>query len=133
LNTGRIYTDVYALVIHPQTPDTLYAGTYETGGVIKSIDGGTNWTAVSTGVNWATRTMGLPHTNINSLVIHPQNPDIIYVGTWVGVFKSDNAGANWNAMNTGLTNTNVWIIAIDPQKPDTLYAATEGGGVFKID
>jgi len=42
---------VQTLAINPQTPDTLYAGTWG-GGVFKSINGGTNWTAINTGLTY---------------------------------------------------------------------------------
>jgi uncharacterized repeat protein (TIGR02543 family) len=111
---------VEALAIDPQTPDTLYAGTYH--GVFKSTNGGTNWTAMNT---------GLTNPYIRALAINPQTPDTLYAGTYSGVFKSTNGGTNWTAMNTGLTYTDVRALAINPQTPDTLYAGTYGGGVFK--
>ncbi len=49
------YTSVFALVIDPKTPTSLYAGTggtsgrFNSGGVFKSTDGGNSWTAVLTG------------------------------------------------------------------------------------
>jgi hypothetical protein len=113
---------VWALAINPQTPDTLYAGTY--GGVFKSTNGGTNWTATNT---------GLTITYVRALAINPQTPDTLYAGTdGGGVFKSTNGGTNWTAVNTGLaTDTVVLALAINPQTPDTLYAGTWGEGVFK--
>jgi photosystem II stability/assembly factor-like uncharacterized protein len=85
---------VWALAIHPQTPETLYAGTW--GGVFKSTNGGTNWTAINT---------GLTYTYINALAIHPQTPETLYAGTDGGVFKSTNGGTNWTAINNGLPTT----------------------------
>ena len=77
---------VYALAINPETPDTLYAGT-DGGGVFKSTDGGTNWTAMNN---------GLTNPAINALAINPQTPDTLYAGTdGGGVFKSTNGGMNW--------------------------------------
>src|SRR5512147_1718044 len=40
---------VYALAIDPSTPSTLYAGTFG-GGIFKSTDSGTNWTAMNAGL-----------------------------------------------------------------------------------
>ena len=86
------------------------------GGVFKSTNGGTNWTAINT---------GLTNTYVYALAIDPQTPDTLYAGTdGGGVFKSTNGGTNWTAINTGLTNTYVSALAIDPQTPETLYAGT---------
>jgi hypothetical protein len=86
------------------------------GGVFKSTNGGTNWSAVNT---------GLTNTYVYALAIDPATPTTLYAGTWGGgVFKSTNGGTNWSAVNTGLTNTYVWALAIDPATPTTLYAGT---------
>ena len=123
------YLNVTALAINPQTPDTLYAGT-DGGGVFKSTDGGTNWTAMNN---------GLTNPAINALAINPQTPDTLYAGVnayggGVGVFESTNGGTNWTA--NGLPNTVVHALAIDPMNPSILYAGTAGtrcNGVFEIE
>ena len=114
---------IRALAIDPQTPTTLYAGTWD--GVFKSTDGAATWSEFNA---------GLTHTDVYALAIDPQTPTTLYAGTWGGgVFKSTNGGAHWSALNAGLTNTYVRALAIDPQTPSTLYAGTEGGGVFDME
>ena len=116
-------TPVSVLSIDPVTPETLYAGT--SGGVLKSTDGGTNWKAMNT---------SLTGLNARALVVDPQNPTSVYLGTSDGgVFKSTNGGQNWSGLNIGLTSKKVNTVVIDPLTPTTLYAGTEGGGVFKIE
>ena len=112
---------VFSLAINPTTPTTLYAGTYS-GGVFRSTDSGTTWTAVNT---------GLTSQDIRSLAINPTTPTTLYAGTWGGgVFRSADSGTTWTAVNTGLTNHNVYAIAINPAAPSTLYAGTYDG-VFR--
>ena len=113
---------VRALAIDPSTPTTVYAGVYYGGGVFKSTNGGTSWTAVNS---------GLPNTYINTLAIDPFTPATLYAGTSSrGVFKSTNGGTSWTAV-PGLTDSNVNALAIDPSTPATLYAGTYYGGVCK--
>jgi photosystem II stability/assembly factor-like uncharacterized protein len=116
--------NIHALAVDPATPTTLYAGT-EGSGVLKSTDGGWNWTAINT---------GLAGTSVYALAVDPTTPTTLYAGTWHGhgVFKSTNGGENWRAVNAGLTGTYVNALAIDPKTPTTLYAGTwHGHGVFK--
>jgi photosystem II stability/assembly factor-like uncharacterized protein len=69
---------VPALAINPQTPEILYAETYG-GGVFKSTNGGTNWSAIDT---------GLTNPYVLTLAINPQAPDTLYAGTeGGGVYK----------------------------------------------
>ncbi|MEI6206917.1 MAG: SUMF1/EgtB/PvdO family nonheme iron enzyme [Desulfuromonadales bacterium] len=113
-------SNVYSLAIDPSDPQTIYAGTIG-GGVFKSTNGGTNWSAVST---------GLTNTNVNSLAIDPSTPQTIYAGTSGGVFKSTSGGTSWSAVNTGLPNASVRSLAVDPSTPQIIYAGTNNG-VFK--
>ena len=50
------------------------------GGVFKSTNGGTNWSAINS---------GLTNSSVYSLVINPQSSDTIYAGTYGGgTFKT---------------------------------------------
>lgn len=123
--------DIRALAIDPTNPATLYAGTLG-GGVFKSSNGGTSWSAINNGLDTS--------FVVSALVIDPTTPATVYAGTGNGlvsggdaggVFKSTNGGESWTATNAGLTSTAVFALAIDPSVPATLYASTYSGGVFK--
>ncbi len=119
-------SDIWSMAIDPKTPSTLYA-VRDGPGVIKSVNGGQNWTTINNGMNTLAR----------SIVINPQDTTNLYVGTWEGVFKSINGGKTWVSINKGLiygTDINYSMVnkvAIDPQSPDILYAGTYDGGVFR--
>ncbi|HEY2015196.1 MAG TPA: hypothetical protein VGH38_16920 [Bryobacteraceae bacterium] len=119
------------LALAPSNPSILYVGTGEANnrqssswgnGVYKSMDGGTTWTH-----------LGLAETHhIGRIVVHPTNPDIVYVAAlgdlWAankerGVYKSTDGGATWAQTLAINENTGVSDIAIDPQSPNILYAA----------
>ena len=62
---------------------------------------------------------------VTGLVIDPQTPSTLYIGTSSdGVFRSTDGGNSWSAVNAGLTNLFIQALAIDPQTPSTLYAGT---------
>src|SRR5262249_44134876 len=67
---------------------------------------------------------------VDSLVLHPTNPQILYAGGLAGVRKSTDGGASWTDADGGMRES-TWVLglAIDPAKPATLYAGTDG--VFK--
>jgi hypothetical protein len=62
---------IYAMAINPNTPTTLYAGTYG-GGVFKSTDGGASWSAVNS---------GLTNLYVWDLAVDPTAPNTLYAGT----------------------------------------------------
>jgi len=78
----------------------IFAGTYG-GGVQKSSDNGSNWTAA-----------GLQGYSVNALAISGSN--IFAGGAWVNsVFLSSTNGSSWTAINNGLPSyTNVYAFAI---------------------
>ena len=114
----RIAVTIYALAIDPTRPQTLYAGyTYFTtgggsfGGMFKSTNGGSNWSAIDA---------GLTYPEVIALAMDPTEPQTLYVGTSDGVFKSTNGGNNWSAL-TGISDS-VFALAIDPTAPHIIYA-----------
>ncbi len=64
--------------------NTVYA--YGVQGVFVSHDGG---------VNWGPASSGLEGTQPSSLVTHPTDPSILYVGTDKGVYRTANGGVTW--------------------------------------
>jgi len=92
-------------------------------GVYKSTDGGKTWT-----------NMGLKDSfQIGRIAIHPQNPDIVYVGALGrlygpnderGLYKTTDGGKTWSRVlfiddKTGVIDVDMVLTA-----PDTLYVAT---------
>ncbi|MGD9344341.1 MAG: hypothetical protein PVH84_00655 [Candidatus Aminicenantes bacterium] len=119
------------VTVAPSQPDTVWVGTGEPNnrqssswgkGVYKSTDGGETW-----------RNMGLEDTHhIGRIVIHPTNPDIVYVAAlghlWGpneerGLYKTSDGGKTWVNAKFIDENTGFVDVAMDPDNPDTLYAA----------
>ena len=94
----------------------------ETGGVWRTVDGGTNWTVL---------TDNLSNLSVYALAIDPVTPSTYYWGSTSGtIFKSTDNGATWNVLaDTGGGNVNK--ILIDPTNTDKMYCSVAGGGIFK--
>ena len=94
---------ISVLVIDPATPTVIYVAT--SGGVFKSIDGGGSWNASNS---------GLP-SSVHAVAIDPQNPSILYAGTWYdGIFKSTNGGGSWTKVYThGYPGDAIIALAVD--------------------
>ena len=122
---GRYAT---SLAISPTDPNTVYVGfsgfndtTPSTPGhVFKTINGGTNWTNVTT---------NLPDVPVNALAINPSQPNEVYAGTDTGVFITLNGGTSWAKMNNGLPNAGVAALAVNATT-NVLAAATYGRSVW---
>ncbi len=120
------------IAIAPSDPAVVWVGTGEPNnrqssswgdGAYKSLDAGKTWKKM----------VGLEATrHIGRIVIHPRNPDVVYVAAlghlWGanperGVYKTTDGGKTWSQVLKINDNTGVSDIAMDPESPDTLYAA----------
>ena len=74
---------------------------------------------------------GPPGGDVNTIVIDPRNPAVVYVGTESGgVYKSTDKGVTWAHASAGLSSEETYSLAVDVFHSGTLYAAT-GDGVYK--
>jgi hypothetical protein len=120
---------INSVSFHPSNTDIIYAGAAG-GGLWKTINGGTSW---------FTNTDDLAVLGVSGIVVHPTNPNIVYIATGdgdggdnysVGVMKSEDGGATFT--NTGLnwSVTSGWLIRrmiIDPDNSEALLVATSNG------
>ncbi len=91
-------------------------------GVYKSTDGGKTW-----------KNMGLKKSfQIGKILIHPTNPDIVYVGVLGrlygpneerGLFKTTDGGKTWEKAFYVDDKTGVIDARMDPNNPDVIYIA----------
>ena len=123
------------IAVAPSHPDVLYLGsgeannsrsTYWGDGIYRSIDAGKTWTNV-----------GLKESHhIGRIVVHPANPDIVYVAALGhlysenperGLYKTVDAGKTWaKVLDAAIDGRAVGVVDVvmDPSDPETLYAAS---------
>ena len=77
---------------------------------------------------WQPVNSGLDNKMIQTLAL--AGDDILYAGSFNGVFKSIDGGGSWKVINNGLTNTDVKSVEIHPSDPNKVYCGTWGSGVF---
>src|SRR5437660_1881491 len=115
-----------AILQHPSVPGLVFAGTTE--GFWRSAKGGEN-------NSWMVTTSR--QLEINSIAVHPRNPNTIYIGTNnYGVMVSTDAGKTFVPSNNGFSGRFVNTIVPDRQDPTRIYATTintaTGGGFFFV-
>ncbi len=120
------------IAIDPKNPEIVYVGTGDPNvtaypflgdGLYKTTDGGRTW-----------QNLGLSETRIiTSIVINPQNPQIINVGTLGlpfernnqrGAYRSSDGGKTWRQTLFVSNQAGIIDIELDPSNPNVLYAAS---------
>ena len=122
---------VGAVAVAPSNPSIVWMGTgdqanarssYSGKGVFKSTDAGATW-----------QFMGLPDSHhIARIVIHPTNPDTVYVAAMGhlfsrneerGVFRTRDGGKTWQKVLYVDDGTGAIDLVMDRRAPGTVYAA----------
>ena len=102
----------------------------------RSKDRGKTWEDISSvnvkDATGARYTAGIPGGPINVVREDPENPDILYVGTDVGVYVSTDGATTWQALANGLPSTFVHDLIIHP-RDDIMVIATHGRGMYAMD
>ena len=118
------------VTLDSSNPNVVWVGTGERNsqrsvaygdGVYKSVDGGRSW-----------KNVGLKNSeHIGRIVVHPKNPDIVYVAAqgplWAsggdrGLYKTTDGGNTWEQVLKISENTGVSDVVLDPRNPDVIIA-----------
>jgi photosystem II stability/assembly factor-like uncharacterized protein len=128
---GQPVSSIGSLAVAPSDPNVVWAGTGEPfirshisvgWGVFRSTDAGRNWSK-----------MGLDATGrISRIVVHPTNPDIVYVASLGhaygpqperGIFRTMDGGKTWEKVLFVNDSTGASDLIMDPNNPRILFAA----------
>lgn len=117
------------LASHPSEENTAYAlfSVARSPKVLRTKDLGQTWEDISGFVtNNATSTKGFPDVAVYCLYVRPDNPDIIWVGTEIGIVETLDGGNSWALIND-FPNVSVWDFK---GQDDQIIIATHGRGIW---
>jgi photosystem II stability/assembly factor-like uncharacterized protein len=115
-----------AIGISESNPNVVYAATGEATmgtpsfdgvGVYKTTDGGGDWDLLAS----------ITSVECSKVLVHPLDPNIVYVAGNSGLHKSDNGGESWTNILTGY----ITDALMNPLSPNIIYAGIWNNGVWK--
>lgn len=80
---------------------------------------------------WTAAGNGIPDIPVNGFAVDPANPNNLYAGTDIGVFRSTDGGVSWQPFSDGLPRVAVFDMAIQPVHR-VLRIATHGRGIWEM-
>ncbi|MEE9255300.1 MAG: hypothetical protein V3U43_10215 [Pseudomonadales bacterium] len=94
-----------------------------TGGLFRLAAGSETWESIDA---------GLPSdAEVRCVIIHPDDPSVVYAGTQNGPYLSGDHGEHWEALPLPNSERVVWSFLFDPRDADTVYAGTAPAAIYR--
>jgi photosystem II stability/assembly factor-like uncharacterized protein len=112
------------IAVDPRNARVVYVSFAAWGGshIWKSTDAGGTWENVGD---------NLPEMPIRAIALDPRRPDVVYVGTEIGVFVSTQGGGRWARLGKGLPNSPVFSMTAN-RRTGFITVGTHGRGAWRI-
>ncbi len=145
LMSGEVDADIHSVVSRPNAPGRIFVATGGGDSRRGKVAGRALYQSPDGGETWSPMAMEFQQEYSVPLVMHPQDPDILFSAVakgqprmWRGretgaeaiVIRSTDGGATWKSLETGfpgVTHHFVEAIAIEPVASDRIFLATRGG------
>jgi photosystem II stability/assembly factor-like uncharacterized protein len=83
---------------------------------------------------WEALTRGLPDAPaIRAIAPHPEDPEVVYVGTQHGPYRTADHGEHWERVDIADHGLPVWSLLFHPRNPNVMYAGYENCEVYRSD
>ena len=127
-NSPLISGSITKLASHPFEENTAYAlfSQAENPKILRTTDLGQTWTDISGFGTGDVSTTGFPDVAVYCLYVRPDDPNIIWAGTEIGIVESIDNGQTW-AMIDDFPNLSVWDMK---GQDDQVVIATHGRGIW---
>lgn len=126
-----------SLWVNPENEKEIYvtatspAGRWMTGGLYRTRDGGSTWDHILTDKQIGRAAGGDTWDHTMSFTVHPDDPDLLYVGTTHhGLLYSRDGGDSWESFEAFPFNT-IQSITVVPEDHSRIVVTTFGGGIWE--
>jgi photosystem II stability/assembly factor-like uncharacterized protein len=129
--SGVVLGNITRIATHPTDQNTAYAlfSFAQTAKILVTKDLGATWTDLSGFGSGTSSTNGFPDVAVYCLYVRPDNPNILWAGTEIGIVESLDAGNTWSLL-TEFPSVAVWDMK---GQDNEIVLATHGRGIWTAD
>jgi serine/threonine protein kinase len=123
---------LHTVVLDPSDKQRMYVG-ISSGGVYRTLDGGTTWTAQNRGI----RAMFMPNRYpefgqcVHKIALHPDRPERLFLQNHWGLYRSDDCAETWNDIANGVPSDFGFTMLMHPRKADYAYTVPVESDEFR--
>lgn len=122
-------TAIHDIKVDPNDSKIIYVATTKD----ESKAGNGIWRSQDGGENWQRANKGMPDdVSTETIIINPQNSQLLLAATHSGLYRSDNAADDWK-LTSRQDDRNFWDIEYDPTNPNIVYAGGARGVFISTD
>ena len=113
---------LHTIVLDPADNRRMYVA-ISSGGVYRTTDGGTTWTAQNRGIRAVFMPDKYPEFGqcVHKIAMHPARPERLFLQNHWGLYRSDNGGENWTDIANGVPSDFGFAMTMHPRNPDCVY------------
>jgi hypothetical protein len=113
---------LHTVVLDPADNQRMYVA-ISSGGVYRTNDGGSTWTAQNQGIRAMTMPDRYPEFGqcVHKIAMHPARSERLYLQSHWGLYRSDNCAENWHDIANGVPSDFGFAMLTHPRNPDCVY------------
>ena len=113
---------LHTIVVDPTNSQRMYVA-ISAGGVYRTDDGGSTWTAQNRGIRVTFMPTKYPEFGqcVHKIAMHPNRPERLFLQNHWGLYRSDDYGENWTDIANGVPSDFGFAMIVNPGNPDCVY------------